>query len=342
MSVEHGAESKERRTILMMKKFFRLTLCAMLFALCSPAQAQQPKIAPRIGFLMPGSHATYAVRIEAFQNGLRELGHFEGQNIAVEWRFADGKRDRYARLADDLVRLKVDVIVTSTTPVAEAVLRASRTIPIVMAASADPVGTGLVASLARPGGTVTGMSMLGPDSDGKALEVLQETLPKVTRVAFLWDPDNAGMASRLKNLEAVGQVLRLQIQSLEVRGSADVDKALELAIKNRAGTLFVPAGLASVYRKRIIEFAEKKRLPTMFNDSESAEAGGLMSYGVSLPALFHRAATYVDKILKGANPADLPVEQPTKFELLINLKTAKQIGLIIPPNVLARADRVIR
>jgi len=326
-----------------MTRYVLVFICLLLTVLLlTSAEAQQPKILPRIGFLMPGSRATYAVRIEAFQNGLRELGYIEGQNIAIEWRFADGKRERVADLAADLVRLKMDVIVTSTTPVAEAVLRATRTIPIVMAASADPVGTGLIASLARPGGTVTGLSMLGPDSDGKALEVLQETLPKLTRVAFLWDPDNAGMASRLKNLEAVGQVLRLQIQSLEVRRSADVDATLELAVKNRAGTLFVPAGLASVYRKRIIEFAEKKRLPTMFNDSESAEAGGLMSYGVSLPALFHRAATYVDKILKGANPADLPVEQPIKFDFIINLKTAKQIGLIIPPNVLARADKVIR
>jgi len=306
------------------------------------AEAQQPKKVPRIGFLMPGSRATYAVRIEAFQNGLRELGYVEGQNIAVEWRFADGKSDRLAALAADLARLKVDVIVTSTTPVIEAAAQAMRSTPIVMAASADPVGTGLIASLARPGGNITGLSMLGPDSDGKALEILQETLPKITRVAFLWDPGNAGMGSRLKNLEAVGQTLRLQIQSLEIRSSIDVDNALELAIKNRAGALFVPAGLASVYRKRIITFAEKKRLPTMYNDSESAEAGGLMSYGVYLPALFHRAATFVDKILKGTKTADLPVEQPTKFELIINLKTAKQIGLTVPPSVLARADRVIR
>ncbi len=328
----------------MTRKFF-VSICLLptvLLLTGFAVRAQQPKKAPRIGFLMPGSRATYAVRIEAFQNGLRDLGYTEGQNIAIEWRFADGKSDRLPDLAADLVRLKVDIIVTSTTPVAEAVLRATRTIPIVMAASADPVGTGLVASLARPGGTVTGLSMLGPDSDGKALEILQEALPKLTRVAFLWDPDNAGMASRLKNLEAVGQTLRLQIQSLEVRNSTDVDNALELAIKSRAGAVFVPAGLASVYRKRIIEFAEKKRLPTMYNDSESAEAGGLMSYGVSLPALFHRAATYVDKILKGAKPADLPVEQPKKFDFIVNLKTAKQIGLTVPPNVLMRADKVIK
>jgi ABC-type uncharacterized transport system substrate-binding protein len=182
-----------------------------------------------------------------------------------------------------------------------------------MAASADPVGIGLVASLARPGGNVTGLSMLGPDSDGRALELLQETIPKLTRVAFLWDPNNAGMASRLKATEAVGQTLRLQIQSVEVRGSTTPESTLETVIANRTDALFVPAGLASVYRKRIIEFTSKKRLPAIFNDSESAESGGLLSYGVYLPALFHRAATYVDKILKGAKPADLPVEQPTKF-----------------------------
>ena len=212
-----------------------------------------------------------------------------------------------------------------------------------MAASADPVGTGLVATLARPGGNVTGLSRLDPESDGKALELLQETLPKLTRVAFLWDPANAGMASRLKALEGVGQSLRLQIQSLEVRTSSELENTLESAVSNRAGALFVPAGLESVYRKRIIENSRQRSdCPQCFNDSESAEAGGLMSYGVYLPALFHRAAFYVDKILKGAKPADLPVEQPMKFELMINLKAAKQIGLTIPPNVLARADKVIR
>jgi putative ABC transport system substrate-binding protein len=319
-----------------------LLLAVASVLICFPASAQLAKKDPRIGFLMPGSRTTYTVRVDAFRNGLRELGYIEEQNIAIEWRFADGKSDRLPELAADLVRLKVDVIVTSTTPVAAAAVHASRFIPIVMAASADPVGTGLVASLARPGGNVTGLSMLGPESDGKALELLQETLLKLTRVAFLWDPANAGMASRLKALEGVGQSLRLQIQSLEVRTSSELENTLESAVSNRAGALFVPAGLASVYRKRIVEFAAKNRLPAMFNDSESAEAGGLMSYGVYLPALFHRAAYYVDKILKGTKPADLPVEQPMKFEFVINLKAAKQIGITIPPNVLARADRVIR
>jgi putative ABC transport system substrate-binding protein len=314
----------------------------LLFALCSVAQAQQVKKVPRVGFLMPGSRTTYTARIEAFQKGLRELGYSEGQNIAIEWRFAEGKRDRSADLAADLVRLNVDVIVTSTTPVAEAALRATRTIPIVIAASADPVGTGLVASLARPGGNITGLSMLGPETDGKALEILQETLPKLTRVAYLLDPSNAGQASRLNALEIAAQALRLQMQSLEVRTPNDLGTALELALSNRADALFVPAAMSSVYRKPIVAFAARKRLPAMYNDSESAEAGGLMSYGVYLPALFYRAAFYVDKILKGTKPADLPVEQPMKFEFVINLKTAKQIGLTIPPNVLARADRVIK
>jgi putative ABC transport system substrate-binding protein len=323
-------------------KIICIALSALLFAPCFSVEAQQPKKAPRVGFLMPGSRTTYAVRIEAFQNGLRELGYSEGQNIAIEWRFTEGKSDRLADLAADLVRLKVDVIVTSTTPVAEAVLRATRTIPIVMAASADPVGTGLVASLAHPGGSITGLSMLGPETDGKALEILQETLPKLTRVAYLLDPSNMGSASRLNAVQIAAQTLRLQIQSLEVRTPNDLESALESAISNRTDALFVPAGLASVYRKRIIEFTAKRRLPAMYNDSESPDAGGLMSYGVYLPALFHRAAFYVDKILKGTKPADLPVEQPKKFEFIINLKTAKQIGLTIPPNVLARADRVIR
>ena len=317
----------------------------LLIALLSAAasvEAQHPKKTPRVGVLLPGSRSTYAIRIEAFHNGLRELGYVEGRNIATEWRFAEGKNDRLPGMAAELVRSRVDVIVTSTTPVAQAALQASRTIPIVMAASADPVGTGLVASLAHPGGTVTGLSMLGPDSDGKALEILQETLPKLTRVAFVWDPANSGMASRLKNLEMVGHTMRIEIQSLTVRTSNELEATLESAVGNRVGALFVPAGMASVYLKRIMEFAARKRLPVMFNDGESAEAGGLMSYGIYLPALFHRAAYFVDKILRGAKPADLPVEQPTKFELVINLKTAKQIGLTIPPNVLARADRVIK
>ena len=297
----------------MSRKFICFALYVLLLALSFPAEAQQAKKIPTAGVLIPGSRATYAIRIEAFRNGLRELGYIEGTNIAIEWRFAEGKSARLPDLAADLVRSKINVIVTTTTPAIAAAVQATGTIPIVMAASADPVGTGLVASLARPGGNVTGLSMLGPESDGKALEILQETLPKVSRVAFLWDPANAGMASRLKILEGVGQALRIQIQSVEVRASSDLESTLESAISNRAGALFVPAGLASVHRKRIIEFTAKKRLPVMYNDSESAEAGGLMSYGVYLPALFHRAAFYVDKILKGTKPAELPVEQPTKF-----------------------------
>jgi putative ABC transport system substrate-binding protein len=327
--------------MMMRKVLFALTLSTVLFAFCVPAQAQQSRI-PKVGILLPGSRSTYATRIDAFLSGLRELGYTEGKTIITELRFTEGKSNRLAESAADLIRLKMDVIVTSTTPVAQAVLRLSRTIPVVMAASADPVGTGLVASLARPGGNVTGLSMLGPESDGRALELFQETVPKLTRLAFLWDPRNEGMASRLKTLEAVGQTLRVQVLSVEVSSSTELDIVFERIITNRSGGLFVPASLASVYRKHIVEFTLKKRLPAIFDDTESAETGGLMSYGVYPPAMFYRAATYVDKILKGAKPADLPVEQPTKFELVINLKTAKQIGLIIPPNVLARADRVIR
>src|SRR6478672_4415709 len=327
--------------MMMRKVLFALTLSTVLFAFCVPAQAQQSRI-PKVGILLPGSRSTYATRIDAFLSGLRELGYTEGKTIITELRFTEGKSNRLAESAADLIRLKMAVIVTSNTPVAQAVLRLSRTIPVVMAASADPVGTGLVASLARPGGNVTGMSMLGPESDGRALELFQETVPKLTRLAFLWDPRNEGMASRLKTLEAVGQTLRVQVLSVEVSSSTELDIVFERIITNRSGGLFVPASLASVYRKHIVEFTLKKRLPAIFDDTESAETGGLMSYGVCPPAMFYRAANYVDKILTGAKPADLPVEQPTKFELVINLKTAKQIGLIIPPNVLARADRVIK
>jgi len=328
--------------MIMRKILFALTLSTLLFAFCVPAQAQQSRRIPKVGILLPGSRSTYATRIDAFLSGLRELGYTEGKTIITELRFTEGKSNRLAESAADLIRLKMDVIVTSTTPVAQAVLRLSRTIPVVMAASADPVGTGLVASLARPGGNVTGLSMLGPESDGRALELFQETVPKLTRLAFLWDPRNEGMASRLKTLEAVGQTLRVQVLSVEVSSSTELDIVFEKIITNRSGGLFVPASLASVYRKHIVELTLKKRLPSIFDDTESAETGGLMSYGVYPPAMFYRAANYVDKILKGAKPADLPVEQPTKFELVINLKTAKEIGLTIPPNVLARADRVIK
>jgi putative tryptophan/tyrosine transport system substrate-binding protein len=319
-----------------------LTLCALLLALSFSAHAQQqPAKIPRIGFLSPGGFTGNDFRYEAFQQGLRDLGYVVGKNIAIEYRNAEGKLDRLPTLASELASLKLDIIVASTTPPIQAIKQATRTIPIVTI-SADPVGTGLVASLARPGGNITGLSVVGPEISGKQLELVQETLPKVNRVAFVWDPANQALARRFKEVEIAARTLGLQIESLEVRTRNELESALQSATSKRAGAFIVPPPIAFAYRRQIVDFAARKRLPVMYEDSESVEAGGLMSYGANLSDLFRRSATYVDKILKGTKPADLPVEQPTKFEFVINLKTAKQIGLTIPPNVLARADRVIK
>jgi ABC-type uncharacterized transport system substrate-binding protein len=324
------------------RKLRSFALCAMLLALCACAEGQQPAKIPRIGFLSPGGFPGNDFRYEAFQQGLRDLGYVVGKNIAIEYRNAEGKLDRLPTLASELVSLKLDIIVTSTTPPIQAVKQATRTIPIVTI-SADPVGTGLVASLARPGGNITGFSVVGPEISTKQLELVQETLPKVKRVAFVWDPANQALALRFKEVEIAARTLGLQIESLiKVRTRNELESALESATSKRAGAFIVPPPMAFAYRRQIVDFAARKRLPSMYEDSESVEAGGLMSYGANLSDLFRRAATYVDKILKGTKPADLPVEQPTKFEFVINLKTAKQIGLTIPPNVLARADKVIK
>jgi putative ABC transport system substrate-binding protein len=320
-----------------------LALCALLFAVYLPAVAQQPKKIPRIGVLFVGSPTSsyVATSMEAFRQGLRDLGYVEGQNIAIEFRSAEGKNDRFPALASELVRLKVDVIVTGTIAAIQAAKQATGTIPIVTI-SGDPVGTGLVASLARPGGNITGLSLGGLEISGKQLELLKETVPKVKRVAFVWDPANLATALRFKEVEIAARTLGLQIQSVEVRSPNELESVLESATSKRTGALIVPPTMAVFYQRQIVNFAAQKRLPAMYEQSESVEVGGLMSYGANLPDLFRRAATYVDKILKGAKPADLPVEQPTKFELVINLRTAKQIGLTIPPNVLVRADKVIK
>jgi putative ABC transport system substrate-binding protein len=325
----------------MSKKVFCFTLVAMLFALCFSAEPQQLKKVPRIGLLSPVSPSDTALWHQAFRQGLGDLGWVEEKNISIEYRYAERKADRLPDLASELVRLKVDVIVTSTTPAIQTVKQATRTIPIVTI-SADPVGTGLVASLARPGGNITGLSIIGPEIIGKQLELVKETLPKVKRVGFIRDPANAAMTLAFKELEIAARTLGLQIESLEVRASNELESVLKSATSKHIGALIIPPPIANAYRRQIVDFAAKKRLPAMYQDSESVEAGGLMSYGANLPDLFRRAATYVDKILKGTKPADLPVEQPMKFEFVINLKTAKQIGLTIPPNVLARADRIIR
>ena len=325
----------------MKKKITVLTLCAMLFALCFSAEAQQPKKVSRIGVLSPYSSAAASLNLEAFRNSLRELGYAEGNNIAVLVRYAEGNSERLPTLASELVSLKVDVIMTSTVPAIQAAMQATSTIPIVTI-SADPVGAGLVSSLARPGANVTGLSLLSPELDGKRLEVLKETFPKTKRVAFIWNPADAGMALRFKAVQSAAQALRLTIQSLEVRALNELERALESATSGRVDAILVPAAMASAYRRQILDFTVNKRLPAMYENRESAEAGGLIAYGPSASDLWRRAATYVDKILKGRKPADLPVEQPTKFELVINLKAAKQIGVTIPPNVLVRADRVIK
>jgi putative tryptophan/tyrosine transport system substrate-binding protein len=329
----------------MKRKITVLTLGAMLFAICSTAEAQQPKKVPRIGYLSSGSGAGgHSPRAEAFRQGLRELGYVEGKNIAFEYRNAEGKLDRLPDLAAELVRMKVDVILTGGNSAIRAAKKATSTIPIVMPHTADPVADGFVVSLARPGGNITGLtSSPGYELSGKRLELLKETLPSATLVAVLRDPANPGTAQSLKETEAASQPLKLHVESLEVRNSKDFEAAFQAAATKRAGALMVLAGgLFNTHRSRIVKLAAENRLPAMYSEPEYVLAGGLMSYATNIEDLYRRAATYVDKILKGANPADLPVEQPMKFELIINLKAAKQIGLTIPPNVLARADRVIR
>jgi putative ABC transport system substrate-binding protein len=315
-----------------------LVLFVTLAAYGEMAEAQQPKKLPLIGILESGSPASSSERIEAFRQGLHELGYVEDQNISIGYRYAEGKTDRFADFATELVRLKVDVIVTASTPGVRAAKKASSTIPIVFASINDPVASGLVASLSRPGGNITGLTNLSPDLGGKRLELLKESFPKVTRVAHLWNPDSPGT-----DMRATAQVLGLQLLSLEAQSTADFDAVFEAALKERVQALItLPSPLLNTHHKRIVDFAAKNRLAAIYSNPIFVRAGGLMSYTPDLNANFRRAAIFVDKILKGAKPAELPIEQPTKFEFLINLKSAKQIGLTIPPNVLARADRVIR
>jgi putative ABC transport system substrate-binding protein len=326
---------------LMAKSFLVWLLTTVLLRTVSPAEAQQPRKIYRIGYLSPVSPSSESARSEALRQGLRELGYIEQQNIFIEYRYAQGKLDQLPALAGDLVRLKVDVIVTATTPGILAAKKTTETIPIVFAVAGDPVRGGLVTSLARPGGNITGLSIFSGELDGKRLELLKETFPKVTRVAYLWDPSTPGTG--LRGMQAAAPALGLQLQSLEVRSANDFDSAFEAVLRERAHAITAAAHpVIGTHRKRIVDFAAKNRLPAIHAESEFVDAGGLMFYGVNFADLYRRAATYVDKILKGAKPADLPVEQPKKFEFIINLKAAKQIGLTIPPKVLAPADRVIR
>ena len=318
-------------------------LCAMLFALCSSAATQQPAKVPRIGFLGATSPSAISARLDAFRQGLRELGYVEGKNILIEYRYAEGKLDRLPVLAAELVRLKVDVMVLAGPASIRPAKEATNTIPIVMANDADPVGSGMIDSLARPGGNVTGLSNLAPQIGGKRLELLKEIVPRLSRLAVLGTSTTTGTAQVLKEIELAAGVFRAELQYLDVPGPKDIETAFREARKGRADAVLVlQGGVFNSHRKQIIDLAVKSRLPAIYHAPEYVEDGGLMSYGVSVTDLYRRAATYVDKILKGAKPADLPVEQPKKFEFVINLKAAKQIGLTIPPNVLARADRVIK
>jgi putative ABC transport system substrate-binding protein len=330
----------------MKKKFTLLTLCCMLLALCLSAEAQQAKKTPRIGLLWPGSSSrlTASARFDAFRQGLRELGYVDGKNIVIEYRLAEGKPDRLPELATELVNLKVDLIVTSSNAAAMAAKQATATIPIVMAVSSEAVETGIVASLAQPGGNVTGMTSYPAQVTGKRLELLKESFPKISKVAVLGDPTIKLHELNWQELKAVGKFLAVRLQSLEVRSpNPDFKSAFAEATKERAdGLLTLPSFLMFSHRKEIVALVAKNRLPAMFHQRDFVDDGGLMSYSANEIDFFRRAAVFVDKILKGVKPADLPVELPKTFELIINLKAAKQIGLTIPPNVLVRADKVIK
>jgi putative ABC transport system substrate-binding protein len=327
-----------------MKNCFSILLIIALMGVGAIAHAQQSTKIPRIGYLNAVSPSSVSDRIEAFRQGLRELGYVEGKNIVIVSRYADGNLERLPALAAELASLKVDVIVSSGPVPTRFTKKATATIPIVMAQDSDPVGNGFVATLARPGGNITGLSTLAPELSGKRLELLKEIVPRLSRVAVFGTSTQPGNAQALKEVELAARAFGINLQYVDVLDPKDIETAFRAAGKGRADAvlMMVPSGVVNSLRKEIAELAVKSRLPATYQQSEYVEAGGLMSYGVSIDDLNRRAATYVDKILKGRKPADLPVEQPTKFELVINLKAAKQIGLTIPPGVLARADKVIR
>jgi len=328
----------------MNRNIFSIALCTLLLTMCFPAGAQQPAKVPRIGFLGATDASRFSDRLDGFRKGLYDVGYSEGKNITIEYRWAKGTPSLLPALAAELVQLKVDVIVPAGgTQAILAAKNATKTIPIVFAGSNDPVSVGIVASFARPGGNITGLTLGGPELYGKRLEILKETIPTLSRVSILFDPTNASAELILNEIRTSARVLSLKIQPLEVRSGGDIDSALDAATKARADALIILEHPAIIlHLKRIMNLAAQNRFPTMYADRERPEAGGFMSYGANISDLYRRAATYVGKILKGANPGDLPVEQPTKFELVINLKTAKAIGLPIPPTVLARADKVIK
>ena len=327
----------------MKKKIVIWLLITVLLVTVSSAEAQQPKKVWRIGVLVSSSLSLTASLDAALRQGLRELGYVEGQNLILEYRYAEGKLDRLPDLAAELVRLKVDVIVVGGTRVAVAAKQATSTIPIVFGGVGDLVAAGLVRSLTYPGGNLTGVSRLSSDFIGQRLKVLKEAIPKAIRVAALLNRDNPGYGSSLKEIELGARALGMMLQSLAVRSPNDFESAFGIAVEGRADVLFVTAdALFNSHLPRIVELATKNRLPAIYDRTAFVEAGGLMSYAVNLADLSRRAAYYVDQILKGVKPAELPIEQPTKFDLVINLKTAKQLGVTIPSEVLMRADKVIK
>jgi putative tryptophan/tyrosine transport system substrate-binding protein len=327
----------------MTKQILGFVLSAMLFAVGGSAEAQQPVGIPRIGILAPLSVSSFSGRLEGLRKRLRELGYVEGENIVIEYRYAEGKPERLPELATELVQLKVDVIVTAANAGIIAAKKASATIPIVFGAATDPVGSGLVSSLARPGGNITGLSNMAPNLDGKRLELLKEAFPKVARTAFLWSSGGLRGNSSLTDMEAAAKAVGLKLLSLPVRSLDDFESAFARAKRDGAQALITTTGaLIATQLRQVLDFAVKNHLPAIYPNSEFVEAGGLMSYAPNYKDLWWRAADFVDKILKGTKPADMPVEQPTKFEFVVNMNAAKQIGLTIPQKVLARADRVIK
>jgi putative ABC transport system substrate-binding protein len=326
-----------------MKKIFSLAFAAMFPALSFAAEAQQRVKAPRVGLLLQGTSTSLVTRLEGFQQGLRERGHVEGKNIALEQRFDDDREERLPALAAELVHLRVDIIVAAATPAIIAAKQATATIPIIFVHSADPVALGLTTSLPRPGGNVTGLSSASPDYSGKQLELLKEAVPKLSRITILWNAANPGTAITFREMQDAARVLKLPVHSLEVRRSEDLVVAFKNVPKQRVmGLVTLLDPLVVSQRTRIVELASERRLPAIYPQKEFVEAGGLMAYGADLTDSYRRAAIFMDKILKGAKPSELPVEYPTKFTFTVNLKTAKQLGLTIPPNVLARADSVIK
>jgi putative tryptophan/tyrosine transport system substrate-binding protein len=328
----------------MTRRLIGLLVTLTLGFLVAPlADAQPVGKVPRIGVLGPHLPAAYVFQMEAFRQGLRELGYIEGQHLVIEYRYAEENWEQLPALAAELVHLPVDVLVTWSTPAIQAAQQATTTIPIVMAASGDPIRTGFVASLARPGGNITGLTILSAELSAKRLELLTQLVPGLARVAVLWNPANPAMVLEWQVTQEAAHRLGVQVQSLEIRGPDDFARAFAAATQEHAQALYLTTeALFAIHRTQILDFAARSRLPTSFHSRPFVEAGGLMAYGVNLANLFHRAATYVDKILRGAKPADLPVEQPTKFEFVINLKTAQALELTIPPTLLFQATEVIR